>query len=158
MQRYLVIAVGIILIMTVSCLRTTTRSPSADTPLSSTSVSLPEQGNMPKNNGLCLVCHLDFDEDPIANDHLRKGITCAHCHGSSVAHMHDETMMTSPDVLYGRIEVEAMCKNCHQPHKHPEAVENFRKKWRGKKRENGRSITEESTCTDCHGLHTIPRR
>jgi hypothetical protein len=158
MQRYFVIAVGIILVMTTSCLRTTTRSPVPDRPLSTTSVSLPGSDDMPNNNSLCLVCHLDFDEEPITTDHLRKGITCAHCHGNSTAHMHDETMMTSPDILHGRSEVKAMCRHCHQTHRNPQAVEMFRKKWRGRKRENGRSITVESTCTDCHGMHTIPRR
>jgi hypothetical protein len=150
MQRYLVIAVCFALVVATSCLQSTTRTP--------TSVSLPGSKDLPTNNGLCLVCHLDFDEDPITTDHLRKGITCAHCHGKSTAHMHDETMMTSPDVLYGRMEVETMCKNCHRPHKNTRAVDAFQKKWLGRKRENGRSITTGSTCTDCHGLHTIPRR
>lgn len=150
MRRFLVIAVGVGLLATTSCLQSTTRD--------QTSVSLPVSNDMPTNNGLCLVCHLDFDDDPIAADHLQQGITCAHCHGKSTAHMHDETLMTSPDVLYGRAEVEAMCMSCHQPHKDPRAVDIFLKKWLGKKRENGRSITIDSNCTDCHGLHTIPRR
>ena len=150
MQRYLVIAICFALVATTSCLRSTTPAP--------TSVSSSGSQDLPTNNGLCLVCHLDFDDDPIAADHLRRGITCAHCHGKSTAHMHDETMMTSPDILHGRAEVKAMCGHCHQPHRNPQAVENFRKKWLGRKRENGRSITADSTCTDCHGLHTIPRR
>jgi len=146
MKLYLTAAVGMTLIVATSCLQSTT------------SLSLPGSQDMPNNNGLCMVCHLDFDEDPIATVHLHRGITCAHCHGKSVAHMHDETMMTSPDVLYGRTEVESMCSHCHRSHKDKRAVENFRAKWLGKKRENGRNITAESTCTDCHGLHTISRR
>jgi hypothetical protein len=146
MKPYLTIAVGLILIVAASCLQSTT------------SLSLRGSHDMPNNNGLCLVCHLDFDEDSITADHLQRGITCAHCHGKSVAHMHDETMMTSPDVLYGRTEVESMCRHCHRSHKDKREVENFRAKWLGKKRENGRNITAESTCTDCHGLHTISRR
>jgi hypothetical protein len=150
MRRYLVMAVCVALIATTSCLRSTARAPSP--------VSLSGSGDLPANNGLCLVCHLDFDDDPIAADHLRQRITCAHCHGKSTAHMHDETLMTSPDILYGRAEVEAMCMSCHQPHKDPRAVDIFQNKWLGRKRENGRSIMVDSTCTDCHGLHTIPRR
>ncbi|NIP28810.1 MAG: hypothetical protein GWN67_06605 [Phycisphaerae bacterium] len=146
MKLYLTLAVGLILIVAASCLQSTT------------SLSLRGSQDMPNNNGLCLVCHLDFDEDPLTTDHLQRNITCAHCHGKSVAHMHDETMMTSPDVLYGRTEVESMCRHCHRSHKDKRAVENFRAKWLGKKRENGRNITAESTCTDCHGLHTISRR
>lgn len=73
--------------------------------------------------------------------------------------MHDETLMTPPDILYGRTEVEAMCTHCHPTHhKDLEKVEGFRAKWLGKKRENGRGIQEDSVCTDCHGLHTIARR
>jgi hypothetical protein len=73
--------------------------------------------------------------------------------------MNDESMMVPPDILYGRTEVEAMCKQCHQQdHKSPQAVEAFRQKWGGRKRENGRNVTENSICADCHGRHTIPRR
>ena len=156
MHRYLTIANSLALVVTASCLRSTPPAPAPSK--TTTSVSLPGSQDLPTNNGLCLVCHLDFDDDPITADHLQKDITCAHCHGKSTAHMHDETMMTSPDILHGRAEVEAMCRHCHQTHRKPQAVEIFRRKWLGRKRENGRSITVDSTCTDCHGLHTIPRR
>lgn len=158
MQRYLAIAISVVFITMTSCLRSTKRAPAPGGTLSKTSASMPRSDNMPKNNGLCLVCHLDFDEDSITTDHLREGITCAHCHGKSIAHMHDETMMTSPDILYGRTEVQSMCSHCHPPHRNPRAVQIFRAKWLGRKQENGRNITADSTCTDCHGLHTIPRR
>ena len=150
MRLYLAIALAIMLIITTSCLQSAKKAPN--------SVSSPDSQDLPTNNGLCLVCHLDFDDDPIAADHLRRGITCAHCHGKSTAHMHDETMMTSPDILHGRTEVKQMCYRCHKAHRNPQEVEIFRQKWLGRKRENGRSITADSTCTDCHGLHTIPRR
>lgn len=113
---------------------------------------------LPQDNELCIICHLYFDDEPLANDHLNAGLTCMHCHGRSADHHHDETMMTSPDILYGRTEVDALCQACHQPHQNPQAVELFRQKWPGKKRENGRTITPASICTDCHGLHTISRR
>lgn len=158
MQRCLAIAISIVLVTMTSCLRSSKLAPAPGRPSSTTSFSLPKSDDMPKNNGLCLVCHLDFDGEPITTDHLRKGITCAHCHDKSIAHMHDETMMTSPDILYGRSEVEEMCGQCHRSHKNHQAVEAFRKKWLGKKQENGRVITADSICTDCHGRHTIPRR
>ena len=113
---------------------------------------------MPKNNELCILCHMDFDEEEITAEHISEGITCAGCHGASVAHMHDETMMTGPDILYGRLEVEGMCSQCHEGHKKTEAVEAFREEWYGRKRENGRGISKDSICTDCHGLHTVARR
>ena len=121
-------------------------------------IPLSDSSGMPRNNELCILCHLYFDDEPITEDHVAKGVTCAHCHGLSEGHMHDETMMTSPDIMWGRKEVEKMCGVCHGPHKNPTAVEAFRTEWGGKKRENGRSINRESICTDCHGLHTIARR
>jgi len=158
MKRSLAIIIGVVFVATTSCLRSTTRHPATPGPLSTTPASFTRSDDLPNNNGLCLVCHLDFENDPITTDHLTGGITCAHCHGKSIAHMHDETMMTSPDILYGRAEVEAMCESCHPSHKNPQAVEVFHRQWLGKKRENGRSVTADSTCTDCHGLHTISRR
>lgn len=158
------LAIAVVIAVTVfsatSCLQTTEKTPTQPPPepLSPTPVYLPKTADMPNNNELCIVCHMDFDDEPITADHIFEGITCAHCHGKSVAHMHDETMMTSPDILYGRTEVEAMCNHCHKPHKNPVPVEDFRRKWLGKKRENGRSITTDSICSDCHGRHTISRR
>jgi formate-dependent nitrite reductase cytochrome c552 subunit len=127
-------------------------------PLSPVSVSLPASTSMP-DNSLCLVCHVNFAEDDSVANHISQGVTCAHCHGGSVEHMNDESLMTPPDILYGRSEVQTMCEQCHeQSHKNPKAVEVFRNKWAGQKRENGRNITEEAICTDCHGRHTVPRR
>ena len=160
MQRFLTIAIvtSIAIFAIASCFQSTKQTPALVRPLSPTPVSLPKVLDMPKSNESCIVCHLDFDDEPITDDHLFQGITCAHCHGKSTAHMHDETMMTSPDILYGRIEVEAMCNHCHQPHKNTKQVEAFRRKWLVRKRENGRGITADSICTDCHGLHTVARR
>ncbi|MHC4148061.1 MAG: hypothetical protein ACYSR5_01120 [Planctomycetota bacterium] len=160
-MRRLSVWVGImsaVIFSLTSCSETAKHNQSRFEPLAPAPVSLPTVLDMPTSNELCIVCHMDFGDEPVTTDHILKGITCSHCHGKSVGHMHDETMMTSPDILYGRAEVEAVCNHCHQPHKFPEAVENFRKKWLGRKRENGRGITADSICTDCHGLHTIARR
>jgi formate-dependent nitrite reductase cytochrome c552 subunit len=123
-------------------------------------VPVADASTLPKDNGLCLICHLDFAYDPLAGDHLKAGISCAHCHGTSYEHMSDETLMTSPDILHGRKEVDRFCGKCHDhPHRNKlDAVVGFRKQWTDKKRENGRGVSAESVCTDCHGLHTIARR
>jgi hypothetical protein len=122
-------------------------------------LAIADQGDMPTHNGLCLVCHMDFVGDPIAEDHMAAGITCAHCHGESSEHMQDETLMTPPDILFGRSEVDGFCTPCHQdPHRDPAAIEAFLDQWADKKRENGRWVNGDSICTDCHGLHTIARR
>jgi len=160
MQRYflaIVVPICIIFVAVFSCAKSPGRS-LAFGPLSPRSVSLPASASMP-NNSLCLVCHVNFAENDSIAGHISEGITCAHCHGRSVEHMNDESMMTRPDILYGRSEVQALCKQCHQQsHKNPKAVEAFRNKWAGRKRENGRNVTEDSICTDCHGRHTVPHR
>jgi formate-dependent nitrite reductase cytochrome c552 subunit len=147
------------LVVVISCLGPREDRPSSHNILSPIQVKLPESGGMPKNNMLCFVCHVNFAENDAIADHISEGITCAHCHGKSIDHMNDESMMTTPDILYGRDEVEELCIQCHrQLHNDPQAVDAFLKKWNGQKRENGRNVTEDSTCTDCHGRHTIPHR
>jgi len=106
-------------------------------------------------NSLCYVCHVDLRTEQITTVHLKGGITCDKCHGPSTEHMHDEMLMTKPDILFGRTEVGRMCQTCHQGHKNPEVVERFRKKWLGRARPNGRTISASSVCTDCHGTHNI---
>jgi hypothetical protein len=81
--------------------------------------------------------------------------------------MHDEMLMTQPDLLFGRSEVRAMCSNpsCHKPggertvyglaDHDSKAVDEFIKSWRGRIRPNGRAVTKNSVCTDCHGTHNI---
>jgi len=147
------------LIAATSCLEQTKQAPLSVRSLSAEPTALPMSDDMPNNNRLCLVCHLNFAESDSIAGHVCWGITCAQCHGKSIEHMNDESMMTPPDILYGRTEVEAMCRQCHdQPHKSPRAVGAFIEKWDGGKRENGRNVTEDSVCTDCHGLHTVSRR
>jgi len=78
--------------------------------------------------------------------------------------------MTQPDLLFGRSEVNKMCSNpsCHKPgaersvygladHIDLVAVDAFFKKWRGRIRPNGRAVTHDSVCTDCHGTHNITK-
>ena len=101
---------------------------------------------------------MDFEGELITEVHEEHEIPCARCHGPSVLHMHDETLMTTPDVLYGRAQVVDLCKECHdEGHGDPEAVRSWLDEWRGKSRPNGRGIRDDSICTDCHGKHTIIR-
>ena len=109
------------------------------------------------DNRLCYVCHLTLKKEAITTVHLAEGHGCTECHGPSTDHMQDEMLMTTPDRLYGRREVDAMCVKCHEDsHEHVEAeVKAFLKKWRGRERENGRVVKVDSICTDCHGTHNI---
>ena len=121
-------------------------------------------------NDKCHVCHPDLKTEEISTSHLEMGITCDECHGPSVEHMHDEMLMTKPDLLFGRSEVRRMCSDptCHKPgggrevyghedHKDPAAVEAFFEQWRGRIRPNGRAVGRDSVCTDCHGTHNITK-
>jgi 3-keto-disaccharide hydrolase/cytochrome c3-like protein len=112
----------------------------------------------PANNSLCLVCHLDLASETIAELHRASGVGCTDCHGPTTDHMHDEMLMTKPDLLFGRREVEPFCRDCHEEHADPDAVETFRTEWLGKSRENGRTITANAICTDCHGTHNIVKK
>jgi hypothetical protein len=125
-------------------------------------------GEKPNENTRCYVCHLDLKMEEISTVHLDAGITCDECHGPSVEHLEDEMLMTKPDFLFGRSEVDKMCSNptCHKPgaeryvygfedHTDTAAVKDFYNKWLGRIRPNGRVITAKSVCTDCHGIHNI---
>lgn len=124
----------------------------------------------PSGNSKCYVCHPDMKTEDISTMHLEMDVTCDVCHGASIEHMHDEMLMTEPDLLFGRSEVPKMCSDptCHKPgegrdvygrqdHKDPEAVEAFFQKWTGRIRPNGRAVNHDSVCTDCHGTHNISK-
>ncbi len=108
-------------------------------------------------NKQCYVCHPALKTEEINTVHLEEGYACTKCHGASNDHMDDEMQMTTPDLLYGRCEVDAMCGECHEDsHEDVEPeVAAFLEKWRGRPRENGRAVTENSICTDCHGTHNL---
>jgi len=128
------------------------------------------QAEKPNENSKCYVCHPGMKTEEISTIHVEMGVSCDVCHGSSTEHMHDEMLMTEPDLLFGRSEVQRMCSNpsCHktggdreiygrQDHMNPAAVEAFFEKWTGRMRPNGRAVNPNSICTDCHGTHNISK-
>ncbi len=115
----------------------------------------PKAPPLPKDNSFCLVCHINFDEEELAADHVAKEVTCMHCHGVSYDHRDDESHRTPPDVLFGRAEVEPFCKKCHKKHKDQKKADAFLAEWDGKLRPNGRVVRENAVCTDCHGVHVV---
>ncbi|MHC4440411.1 MAG: 3-keto-disaccharide hydrolase [Planctomycetota bacterium] len=128
------------------------------------------EAEKPNENSKCYVCHPGMKTEAISTIHVAMGISCDVCHGASTEHMHDEMLMTEPDLLFGRAEVQKMCSNssCHKPggdrevygrqdHMNPAAVEAFFEKWTGRMRPNGRAVTHDSVCTDCHGTHNISK-
>jgi hypothetical protein len=106
-----------------------------------------------KSNSACMVCHIDFDDEELTVQHRKAGVMCAACHGPCLEHMNDEMAATRPDRLFGRAEVNEMCRECHGDHKNKDAVDEFRREWYGKRRSNGQLIRTDSICTDCHGRH-----
>ena len=114
-------------------------------------------GSESGGNSKCYVCHPSLKTEDISTIHLSEDVTCDQCHGPSIEHMHDEMLMTKPDVLLGRSEVEQLCGKCHTNHENPEKVKAFEEKWAGRIRPNGRAITSDSVCTDCHGTHNIDK-
>jgi len=128
------------------------------------------QAEKPNENSKCHVCHPDMKTEEISTSHVEMSVSCDVCHGPSTEHMHDEMLMTEPDLKFGRSEVERMCSNptCHKPggdreiygrqdHMDPAAVEAFFEKWTGRIRPNGRAVNHNSVCTDCHGTHNISK-
>ena len=93
-----------------------------------------EDENVKKaDNSKCYVCHPSLKSEEITTSHLAAGHGCVKCHGASTEHLQDEMQMTTPDILYGRRQVDAMCGECHEdPHEDVEAeLKSFLEKWRG---------------------------
>ena len=139
-------------------------SESAQTSETATSPDQPKQAAkptpkppQPADNSECLVCHNDFEQEPLSAKHEQAGVGCIGCHGPSGDHGGDELNILLPDVLFGRAEITPFCRMCHKQEDHPkgEAYDQFLKKWSGKYRPNGRMIHSKSICTDCHGNHAI---
>ncbi|MBI4579180.1 MAG: cytochrome c3 family protein [Planctomycetes bacterium] len=108
-----------------------------------------------KDNSVCLVCHIDLETEEMAAVHLKAGIVCANCHGVSEAHRSDEMNVTPPEVLYGRADIGPFCTACHPTHKTGQQYQEFLRQWSGRRRPNGRMITSDANCMDCHGHHVI---
>lgn len=114
-------------------------------------------GGMPTgilaDNSRCHVCHINYAQENIALAHARADIGCADCHGSSDAHIADESWSwgengTPPDTMYRRDEVNSFCMGCHprnqiSPEEHTPLFED---------------VAEQMSCTDCHGQHRLARR
>ena len=105
------------------------------------------------DNSRCHVCHMNYVQEEIALVHARADIGCADCHGSSDAHIADESWSwgengTPPEIMYRRDEINSSCMKCHpkdqiSPEEHTPFFED---------------VAEQMSCTDCHGQHRLARR
>ena len=118
---------------------------------------VPKTPRKPASNEECLVCHMDFKKEEIAVEHAKAGVGCFTCHGPSAAHGNDEANIVTPDVTFGRAEITAFCKTCHETHETGPKYKAFLKTWSDKRRPSGRIVSAESVCTDCHGNHAVLR-
>ena len=102
----------------------------------------------------CFVCHVNFQEEPLAVSHAKAGISCVRCHGDSFAHRNDENNTTPPDIMYPAENIEKICEECHLFHNAParEVIARWQKRCAEK--------TDPNTivCTDCHGQHRLKVR
>lgn len=106
----------------------------------------------PGDNSYCLVCHINFDREEFAFVHVKAGIGCTRCHGSSDDHAADEEHLTPPDIIFSKAKVNASCmaSECH-PRGSMEKEIGHRPFFAG-------ADPEHHDCTDCHGQHLIPNR
>jgi nitrate/TMAO reductase-like tetraheme cytochrome c subunit len=106
----------------------------------------------PGDNSYCLVCHANFEKEEFAATHVKAGIVCTKCHGSSDDHAADEEHLTVPDVIFSKAQVNASCltSKCH-PHASLETEIGHRPFFAG-------ADVEHLYCTDCHGQHRTPNR
>jgi hypothetical protein len=105
------------------------------------------------DNSACLVCHANYDDEPIARWHAWADIGCIDCHGISSAHQNDENNTTPPDAMFPRERIEHACKDCHEWHVAPAkaVIETWLER-------APRTKPDDLVCTDCHGEHRLKIR
>lgn len=103
----------------------------------------------PADNSYCYVCHVNYQEEPLARQHQVAGVGCEQCHGMSAKHSADEDNLTAPDRMYSESKVAPFCLACHPQNKiagdtnHPSIFT---------------AGAPPQRCTDCHGEHRMKNR
>ncbi|MEK6235503.1 MAG: cytochrome c3 family protein [Planctomycetales bacterium] len=106
------------------------------------------------DNGACFVCHINYEEEPLAAGHAKQNVSCMKCHGKSYDHRNDEDNITPPDVMFPREEIAAKCQKCHETHDASAARVIARWQSRGLAQTDPKQLV----CTDCHGRHRLKNR
>lgn len=102
------------------------------------------------DNFACLVCHANYSDEALAENHARVQMGCADCHGQSQAHREDEENITPPDRMYARDDVNSFCSHCHRTH--DVAPAQVVARWH----ERDLDVKPaQAVCTDCHGHHRL---
>lgn len=116
----------------------------------------PPKGEKPAmaDNSPCLVCHGNFEEEPLSRRHAKADVGCVKCHGESEAHRSDENNTTPPDRMFPRSEIDRACRHCHTTHNVPGKVVIAAYLAHCRHIAN----PEKITCTECHGEHRMNHR
>jgi hypothetical protein len=101
-------------------------------------------------NATCYVCHANYQQEELAQWHVKQNIGCADCHGESIGHKNDENHLTAPDKIYAAGEIDGACGKCHTGYDVP-AIEIVRR-W---KERTGDTKTDV-LCKECHESHDFP--
>lgn len=106
------------------------------------------------DNFACLVCHINYRDEPLARTHAEARVGCADCHGESTEHKNDEDNTTPPDVMFPADRIDALCDGCHDTHDAPavKVIQLWLERCKDKK------DPADLVCTDCHGTHRLARR
>lgn len=117
----------------------------------------------------CIVCHSDVDAMPSDHAsydvHMRKGLSCAGCHGGDPT-SDDMDVAMSVEAGYVGVptpaEIPSFCGKCHsssafmrsyQPRIHTDQVSQYYVSGHGMRLRQG--DTNVATCTGCHSTHRI---
>jgi hypothetical protein len=106
------------------------------------------------DNSMCLCCHMNYDEEPLAATHASHDIGCIKCHGESLAHRDDEDNVTPPDTMYWPERIDPACRKCHDSHE--AEARDVIARWQ--ERCPAKTDPQELVCTDCHGQHRLKFR
>ena len=106
------------------------------------------------DNQACFVCHANYDEEEMADQHAKANVGCIECHGPSMAHRNDENNITPPDRMFPKEAVDPDCVRCHDTHDAP--ARKVIARWQ--ERSLGNRDPKETVCTDCHGEHRLAYR
>ena len=102
------------------------------------------------DNSRCHVCHINYEDEPLAVTHRQVGVGCERCHGASDAHCADEDNVTPPEIMYPTGKINAACGKCH-----PSSAIDIRPH---EPLFDGSAPENEQNCTDCHGQHRLAYR
>lgn len=106
------------------------------------------------DNTACLVCHGNYQDEPLAQWHAAANIGCVKCHGASTAHRNDEDHRTPPDIMYAADGIDRACEKCHATHDAP--ARKVLVRWQEKC--PAKTHPRDVVCTDCHGEHRLKFR